>query len=189
MEKDKTKWNQRYKTGNYPQNPSEFLSEFIHLAPKGHALDIASGNGRNAAFIAENGFTVDAVDISDVGLTETQTKNSTINTIEADLDTFQIPFQKYDLISNINFLERRLFPGIIDGLKPGGVLLFRTFLDDKRFLGENCPPKSSHYLLKNELLLAFLSLEVRYYQEKETRLINGDIAYCAELAAIKTNRT
>ena len=68
MLKDRLKWNEKYQTASYPLEPAPILKNYIDLAGGRKALDIAAGNGRNALFLAEQGFTVDAVDISDSGL-------------------------------------------------------------------------------------------------------------------------
>ena len=67
---DRNKWDQRYREGAYASRdyPSEFLKQqLLHLKP-GKALDLACGAGRNSIFLAQNGFFVDAVDVSSVGL-------------------------------------------------------------------------------------------------------------------------
>ena len=68
----KEKWNKRYSArniGQLKQRPSDWLvrhQPLLEKQPKGKALDIACGNGRNARFLANLGFEVDALDISDV---------------------------------------------------------------------------------------------------------------------------
>ncbi|MBF8266363.1 MAG: putative pyridine nucleotide-disulfide oxidoreductase, class II, partial [Dehalococcoidia bacterium] len=60
------KWEQKYKGGEYTpnDNPSALLVEWLPNIPRGRALDVATGMGRNALFLAQQGFAVDAVDIS-----------------------------------------------------------------------------------------------------------------------------
>ena len=66
-EKDKIFWDKKYETESYifGKEPVEFLREHIDLLPRGKALDIAMGEGRNAVFLAKNGFDVDCCDISE----------------------------------------------------------------------------------------------------------------------------
>ncbi|MBE9535915.1 MAG: SAM-dependent methyltransferase, partial [Proteobacteria bacterium] len=47
-----------------PVEPSAFLREELYRLPKGRALDLACGGGRNALFLAKNAYDVDAVDRS-----------------------------------------------------------------------------------------------------------------------------
>ncbi|MBI5747375.1 MAG: methyltransferase domain-containing protein [Nitrospirae bacterium] len=63
-------WDTRYLTGDYSpaKEPSRLLAQLLTLLPKGRALDIACGEGRNAIFLAKSGYEVDAVDISSVAL-------------------------------------------------------------------------------------------------------------------------
>lgn len=154
---DQKKWNSRYLKSIGEPTPSDILSRYFFFAPKGRALDIACGNGRNSKFLAQKGFKVDAVDISNVALSQLPENDTSINIICQDIDTWQIPQNRYELIINIRFLDRRLFPMIKTGLKPGGVLIFESFIDEQK-----------NYCLKaNELLHAFNSFKIMYYEEKD----------------------
>ncbi|WP_104721566.1 class I SAM-dependent methyltransferase [Helicobacter mesocricetorum] len=172
MISDKEKWDYRHANNPAPTNPLELLVQNIIFAKKGKALDIACGMGRNSLFMRDNGFVVDSVDISPFAISHLQNLPN-INPICANLDTFIIPKENYDLICNSFFLERRLFPFIIEGLKKGGILIFETFVknDDESC---NAPISNpSHLLRKNELLKAFLDLEILFYEEKLTQVSNN----------------
>ncbi len=69
-EADRAKWDARYAAGAFSSrpHPSEFLRANLALCPAGRALDIACGAGRNALFLARQGWSVDAIDISQAGL-------------------------------------------------------------------------------------------------------------------------
>lgn len=110
-EKDRIRWNEKYREKEYQDYPSEIVKKFYHLAPKGLALDIAAGTGRNAIFLADQGFAADAVDVSDVSIRELSGKHAGVSALCADLDTYEIPADRYSLILNIRYLNRRLFPG------------------------------------------------------------------------------
>jgi tellurite methyltransferase len=184
MLQDRLKWNEKYQTASYPNEPAAILKNYIELAGgQKKALDIAAGNGRNSLFLADQGFTVDAVDISDIGLRLFAGKHPNIHPICADLDHFDIPANSYDLIINIKFLNRRLFPYIREGLTPGGILIFQTLLDSP-IMGENRPACRDYLLRENELLHAFLSLRVLFYSEAEER-DHGEISALASLVAMK----
>ena len=86
MQQDRIRWNQKYTDETHPINPSRIVQDFYNLAPKGRVLDIAAGNGRNALFLAKNGFYVDAVDISDMGFNRVSKHHINLNLICADLD-------------------------------------------------------------------------------------------------------
>lgn len=156
-EQDKKKWNSKYLENLGNSNPSEILKRYISLASGGKALDIACGNGRNSRYLARKGFQVDAVDISSVAMNHLEGKETGIHCICQDMDTWQIPENRYQLIINIRFMDRRLFPMIEKGLKPGGVLIFESFIDENK----------AYCLEPNELLHAFKSFHVVYYEERK----------------------
>ncbi|WP_200762130.1 class I SAM-dependent methyltransferase [Nitrosophilus alvini] len=179
MINDKTRWNEKYlKNPPVSEEAIETLKKFYHLSSGNKALDIACGFGRNAKFLAKVGFLVDAVDISDVAL-EKLSKTENINTIVADLDEYEIPKKSYDLIVCSYYLNRRLFPFIKEGLKPGGVVIYETFL-----LSENIKPFKEEYLLRvNELLGLFYDFHIIYYEEKEIVREDGKHVPVASIAA------
>jgi tellurite methyltransferase len=95
------------------------------IAPvRGAALDIGTGNGRDALFLAESGFDVTAVDISAAAKTMT---HPCVRYVLADIVTF--PLQTYVLINAslvLPFIARETFPAVwrrlVDSLSPGGVV-------------------------------------------------------------------
>ena len=183
MQDDRKRWNQKYLEGNYSSGPSPIVKKYYKLARQGNALDIAAGTGRNALFLAEKGFQVDAVDISDVGLKRITKRHPNLHPVCIDIDTFDIPADHYSLILNIRFLSRRLFPYICKGLASGGVLMFETYLEAPN--GESRPPMCRDYLLRvNELLHAFRSLRIIFYQERRERHA-GAFRHFASLVALK----
>lgn len=157
-------------------DPSPILKKYWSLASGGNALDIACGNGRNSIFLAAKGFLVDAVDISTVATNHLAGKNPNINVICTDLDAWDIPQNRYALIINVRFLDRRLFPLIQNGLRTGGILIFESFMDGK---------KDKYCLKQNELLRAFPSFRIVYYEEKKAD-ISEKFDQTASLVAIKT---
>lgn len=184
MLQDRLKWNEKYQSQSYPDKPAAIVKEYTKLASGKKALDIAAGNGRNALFLAHQGFSVDAVDISDAGLNLFAAEHPNIHPICADLDDFDIPSKRYDLIINIKFLNRRLFPYIHEGLVQGGVLIFQTFLYSSN-PGTDQPAFQDYLLRKNELLQAFLSLRTLRYTESEEKK-NQETVYLASLIGIRS---
>src|SRR3989337_1261007 len=95
-------WDARYSSGEYSyiKRPSRLLVELFYLLPKkGRVLDIACGEGRNALFLAENGYDVDAIDISGVAIERGRLLAAKggvkINFIQADLESYKIPAKAY----------------------------------------------------------------------------------------------
>ena len=98
----------------------------------GRALDVACGAGRNALFLTQAGYRVDAIDISPVGLNMARNKATDqglcINWIEQDLDQ---PYQfdtDYDLIVVMWYVNPDLVTRLCDCLAPGGHLLCEEHL-------------------------------------------------------------
>ncbi|MDZ7699093.1 MAG: methyltransferase domain-containing protein [Deltaproteobacteria bacterium] len=151
-----------------PQNPSRFLVENAHMLPEGRALDIAMGHGRNAVYLASLGFEVEGVDIAsdavDGALAVAKRKGLRIHAEVADLEKeYQIAPDTYDLIICFNYLQRSLFPSIEAGLKPGGMVVYETFIVDQARFGR--PRNPDHLLKHNELLHRFRNLRVLRYHE------------------------
>jgi len=164
MRQDRIKWNEKFRRGEYSTEAAGVVQKFYQLAAGRKALDIAAGSGRNAVFLAGKGFSVEAVDISEVGLRTFAGAHPSIDAVCADLDRYEIAAAHYDLILNIKFLNRRLFPCIQEGLKSGGILIFHTLLAADP--GSSAPEHCRDYLLRpNELLHAFIGLRVLYYRE------------------------
>jgi len=171
MKADQKRWDERFgkKDFAFGKEPNPFLKKHIHLLPKGKALDIASGEGRNAVFLAQNGFEVDAADFSERGLKKAQKlarrRGVKINTFLIDLDQYQIEKERYDLIANFYFLKRRLIPRIKKGLKKGGKVIFETYLLEHRTLGTGGPKQAKYFLKPNELLGLFKDFRILFYRE------------------------
>ncbi|OGR57704.1 MAG: hypothetical protein A3J80_00060 [Desulfobacula sp. RIFOXYB2_FULL_45_6] len=157
-DKDREKWDLRYREDSGDPVPTFIVERYVSLASCGKALDIACGNGRNSLFLAEKGFRVEAVDISCVAIDRLAGLHPGITARCLDLDTWEIRENEYDLIVNIRFLDRRLFPMIMAGLKLGGILIFESFVNEEgdRFC-----------LKKKELQQAFSDLDIVYYEEKK----------------------
>lgn len=185
MKADELKWDSKYSTREYADAPNKNVQKFYPIAETGNALDIAAGCGRNSRFLSQAGYIVDAIDISSVGLKKIEEKDQQITKIIADLDFYELEPNRYDLIININYLQRRLFPQIIESLRVGGVLIFQTFTINSPKRGKGEPVRKDHLLRQNELLHSFLSLQVIYYEEKKILMPDGEKREIAVLVARK----
>jgi SAM-dependent methyltransferase len=183
MQEDKARWNERYLENPMPQSVSPLLEQYIEHAKVGQAIDVACGTGRNTHYLADKGFNVDAVDISDYALKAVK-NSSMIKKIDTDLDKYNLTPNKYDLIVNVNYLNRRLVSQMKDSLKSGGLLVFETFIVAHGDF--NMPTTNLDYLLrKNELLHSFIGLDVIYYEEKIDTNLRGERTKVASLVAKK----
>ncbi len=149
--------------------PSPFLAEVIAGIPRGRALDLAAGHGREAVFLAIEGFEVEAWDHAPEALAKARSlaarNGVTITTHEDDLESrsIAIPEGAFALVTCFRFLHRPLLPKIERALAPGGHLVYETFRVGQERFGR---PKSPRYLFQDgELARTFPSLEVLRYEE------------------------
>lgn len=159
------------------RNP--FLKEHISILPKGKALELAMGEGKDAVFLAKNGYEVDGCDISGVAIKKAyklaEENSVKINALVVNLEKYEIPEGNYDLITCFYYLQRSLIPQIKKGLKVGGMVVFETYTIDNLTLnkfqgGFPHGPKNEAFLLKhNELLDFFRSFD--HTQDKDFRVL------------------
>jgi FolB domain-containing protein len=156
--------------GTHGDRPADWLMQHRSLLPPGRALDLACGRGRNALYLAREGFQVEAWDRDTEALSALSDRAkaldlSTVTTRLVDLERQpEIPPASFDLIIVFYYLQRDLMPQIVRALKPGGVLVYETFLIDnhERF---NHPRRKEFCLAHNELLSLFGDLRVLAYRE------------------------
>ena len=171
MKEDQKRWDKRYRERKPYLNrgANTILKKYLRSLPKGKALDLAAGEGRNAVFLAEHGFEAEAVDISPVAMSRARklarARGVKIKAMAADLDTYRLPPGRYDLILNFYFLDRRLIPRIKKGLKNGGMVVFETYTTDQKKLGTGGPGETQFVLKPNELLRLFRGFHILFYRE------------------------
>ena len=189
---EKARWNQKYSEGSHTSlEPDPLLvsayDEFLAARPPGSALDVAGGAGRHALWLADRGWKVKLVDISEVAIQAAQKnaekKNAdkkndgaqpppavmkgSISAEVVDLNTtHDLGYEQYDLVIVICYLQRELFPSLISALKPDGLLIFKTY--NTAHQGSGGPSNPEFLLQPNELLRAFQSLRVLHYHEALT---------------------
>ncbi len=183
---DREKWEGRYRSR--PEvpgvEPAPFLREILPLIPSGRALDLAMGPGRNAVFLAANGWQVIGVDFSRAALEKAaalarqsgiavswanltqpfRSGSSALTLVEADLEQTSLPANDFDLIVCFSYLQRSLFGAMERALRPGGALVLETYTLDQMAFAEG--PHNPEYLLRpGELRAAFPSLQTLCYRE------------------------
>jgi len=180
MERDeRTLWNRKYSEGSHASlEPDSFLisaySEFIGGSISGSALDLAGGVGRHTLWLAERGWKVTLVDVSEVGIDRArknlakQRDKLPLSNVDFKILNLEkvsnLGHEQYDLILVFFYLQRELFPALISALRPGGFLIYKTYTtDQQRFPGG--PSHPMHLLQPNELLRAFAALRILYYHE------------------------
>ncbi len=149
--------------------PSSFLVENFHLLPKGLALDVAMGEGRNAIYLATRGFDVDGVDSDPRAVARARVSarrlGAPIRALVGNVEdgTYIIPLESYDVIVVFNYLHRPLFNDIREGIKPGGVVVYQTFTSEQARFGQ--PRDPDRLLRPGELKHAFREWKVLRYKE------------------------
>jgi len=164
-------WDKRYRSKETEpeREPAEFLVEHVGLLPPaGRALDVPVGTGRNALYLASLGYKVIGIDISTVAIErcrrEAERRGLQIETICADLESYPLPRETYDVVLNFYYLQRDLCPRLVETLRPGGVLVFETFTIEQRQF--DWGPQPDEFLLKpGELRGLFPQLEELVYRE------------------------
>lgn len=101
---DAAAWNARYDTDEliWKAEPNRFLPPAVEGLEPGRALDLACGEGRNAVWLATQGWQVTGVDFSDVGLAKAArlaADNEVLGVwIEADATSWVPPAEGFDLV-------------------------------------------------------------------------------------------
>jgi tellurite methyltransferase len=128
-------WDEHYRkqqgTRDYPA-PDPLLFEFVpppfDRRPH-YALDAACGYGQNALWMASQGYTVDAVDISRVALAVGQVRSAklnlrNVNLLPHDLDEHEFTPNTYDVVVVARFIKRGLMPHLRAATRPGGRIIY-----------------------------------------------------------------
>ena len=162
--------------------PAQFLVEQLHLLPKGRALDVAAGRGRNSLYLAQRGFTVHALDRDATALQtlrlladERQLQNVTTELVDLEagpVSAAVFPPDTYDVVMVFLYLFRPLFPVLLQTLKPGGVLVYETVLVENHLRYQH--PKHREFCFEpGELRNLVRDLHILHYDEDERRRADG----------------
>lgn len=118
-------WDERYRLGEGSgKGPEPLLISAVSGHPPGKALDLACGLGRNSIYLAEQGWTVTAVDYSEVALSKVPPHRQIVK-VMADLESgeYTIRPDSFDLVVDCCYLQRNLFPALRAGLRSGGLFV------------------------------------------------------------------
>ncbi len=166
---DRERWDRAYGKGlHIGGDAPEWLARFTAQFPEqGRALDVASGTGRIACWLAAQGLDVLAVDVSQQGLRlareRAERDRVSIETLCRDLEQTPPPEGPFDVITCFHYLQRELFPQLVERLAHGGVLIceHKTVLNLER----HAKP-SAHFLLEpDELPRLCAPLDIEHHEE------------------------
>lgn len=133
-------WNEAFSRPNPPLagEPSAILVQAVKGLRPGKALDFGMGIGRNALWLAAQGWDVTGIDISDVAVNkvkkEAAAKQLKVDAVLADIRQYDLGREKWDLIvaANMHDLTVENAPRLRAALKPGGLLVIEGFHADVR---------------------------------------------------------
>ncbi len=138
--------------------PSSWIVKFAPLVKsQGHVLDLACGSGRHAKWLAQQGYKVHALDRDPIAIASMQGIDG-IHTQLIDLETAEPPSfeHTYDGIIVSRYLHRPLLTTLPAILKPGGVLIYETFMRGNELYGK--PSNPDFLLMPDELLNTYSPL-------------------------------
>jgi SAM-dependent methyltransferase len=131
-------WNTTYREGrDFNPRPNKFLAEMTKGRRPGVALDVAMGQGRNALYLASQGWRVTGFDISDEGLRQAReaaaARRLQIDAVNADMDAWDYGSEKWDLVSLIYAgasCDVKKLQAVRRGLRHGGWVVVEGFHKD-----------------------------------------------------------
>ena len=146
---------------------AEWLVDNVDLIPPGgDVLDVASGTGRNALFLAAKGWRVHAVDrdpdrlralrLGAASMAGGAVAPPVITTECVDLEAGPVSFgtARYNAVIVFNYLHRPLMPAVVEAVADGGVLIYETFTVRQADRGR---PRNPAFLLKEGELQALVA--------------------------------
>ena len=178
-------WNERYSAPDYiyGTEPNDFLHEHAGTLPPGsRLLCLAEGEGRNAVFLAQQGHTVTAVDLSEVGLAKAAAlataRGVQIDCIHADLADFDLGQQQWDGIISIfchlpSAVRQPLYARLAAALRPGGVLLLESYTPRQLAFGTGGPKDADMLIDVDTLRRELPGLQFSLLRELEREVVEG----------------
>jgi SAM-dependent methyltransferase len=179
-------WNRRFSEPGYlfGTEPNAWLHDHASIWQAGQrVLCVADGEGRNSVWLAQQGLTVDAFDISEVAVRKARdfarVTGVKVNFAVADIAHLQWPKGLYDGVVAIfiqfadPMLRARIFEGMVRSLKPGGILVLQGYTPKQLEYRTGGPPIASHMYTPELLHEAFLGMEIIDIREYEAELAEG----------------
>ena len=177
-------WDERYKTDEYAYGtePNYFLRQEFPVLPKGRVLSIAEGEGRNAVFLAKQGYEVTAVDSSAVGLEKAKKLASesgvSIEVINTDLLNFNFGEDCWDGVISIfcplpSKIREIVHRKVEIGLRKGGVFLTESYTPAQTKYGTGGGDCIDTMQSKESLNREFQNLKFSHLLELEREVIEG----------------
>jgi len=194
---ERERWNQKYREASGAGTwtvPDPFLAQafskyILPLFPCGaSALDLAGGAGRHAIWLAQQGWEVTLIDISETGVEQARQNAgplaSHIHFVVDDLTRFkasQTEFEaRFEVVMEFFYLERKIFSEIVKAVRPGGLLAYKTLTVAQAKLAGG-PKNRAHLLEPGELLQLARGLCVLHYQEEAAKKATAELVARKEI--------
>lgn len=174
----------------FEQRPSYWFTANAGLIRPGvRVLDLACGSGRHAIAAAQLGADVVAVDKDAAkirqGRDDAARRRLTIRWVEADLEATWPDLGQFDVVLVFYYLDRARMARVVEALRPGGHLLFETYLEVQRQLGWG-PQKESHLLKFGEAPALVAPLVIVHGREAFEPADNAQWAAVSSVLARRT---
>ena len=179
-------WNEKFATTDYAYGtePNDFLVSAVTNLKRGATLSLAEGEGRNAVWLAQQGFTVSAIEQSEKGVGKTLRlalqRGVIVMAERGELETFHIQPNSWDLVVSIyahtpQELRRKLHRQVVAGLKPGGVFVLEAYTP-AQIPNNTGGPKDASLMPTAELLRSELAgLVFDHIEEVERDVVEGSL--------------
>jgi SAM-dependent methyltransferase len=180
----KDMWNQRFSAPGfaYGSEPNDWLKAVAPGLEKGRALCLGDGEGRNGVYLAQQGFEVTSVDLSEVGLNKAQelarSRGVKLTTQVADLEQFPIEAGQWELIVSIwchlpSALRRKVFAASVNGLVSGGAFVLEHYTPKQLEFGTGGPKSADLLSTLSDLKVELTGLEFAKGQELVREIHEG----------------
>jgi 2-polyprenyl-3-methyl-5-hydroxy-6-metoxy-1,4-benzoquinol methylase len=129
-------WNRLYSSARprFNTKPNQLLARAVQERDPGKALDVEMGQGRNAVFLAQQGWAVTGFDLSskalEIAQQQAQEAGVEIRAVLAKDQDFDFGTEQWDLIALLYVMEKRSLVRTRNALKPGGLVVVEGFHQD-----------------------------------------------------------
>lgn len=166
--RDREFWNKKFNDPKaaFNREPSRLLVEAVRGRKPGKAIDLGMGEGRNAIFLAKNGWQTTGVDLSDVAVEQAKKRAAEagvkLDAVIDGLDHYDLGHDRWDLIAlfYVHAWYHGAKPHSVErlraALKPGGLLVIEGFAGKEEYMFQ-----------PNELLHDFEGLKILRYEDVE----------------------
>jgi SAM-dependent methyltransferase len=149
--------------------PNAFLVEVVRKLKPGDALDVGMGQGRNALFLAKQGWRVTGFDVSEVAVAQTKEQalksGVTVTCLTQSSEEFDWGTNHYDLVVATYFPQlRRSLPKIIESLRPAGFVVIEALHKDAA-IDRPPGPGAGVTFESNELINLFAPFRILQYED------------------------